>query len=190
MVIKQDDPNLKLKVLSVLRNGGIVIMRGDTIYGFFGIAPDTKEKILSIKKRNMKKGLIILIPEFGWVSRFAENDVPSSLKKYWPGPLTIILKGIQEKTVAMRLPRDDFLVELMLDLGKPLYSTSVNISGEREINKISEIIEKFGNTVELIVDSGDSDTAIASTIVDLTDKNNPVIVRQGEVKVDERDLRI
>ncbi len=185
MVLTDKSEELFETVVEVLLREKIVIMRGDTIYGFFGIAPETKEKIESLKKRKEGKNFLMVIPDVSWVNRFSNDRIPDELLSYWPGPLTVIMKARENlwgsPTVALRVPDDSFLQQVLRRIDKPLYSTSVNISGERELNGIEEIIKKFGNRVELIVDSGDAHLQKPSTIVDITGKKI-VVVREGAIK--------
>ncbi len=185
MVLKDKSDKLFETVVDVLSKRGIVIMRGDTIYGFFGIAPETKGRIQKLKRREEGKEFLMLVPDASWVKRFSDNKIPESLLAHWPGPLTIIMNvragAWNSDTVALRVPDDEFLRQVLFKIDRPLYSTSVNISGDREINSIGKIVEKFGESVELIVDSGDAIYRKPSTIVDIT-SGELVIVREGAIE--------
>ncbi len=191
MILTDRSNGLFETVVDVLARGEIVIMRGDTIYGFFGIAPDTRAKIQKLKNREAGKDFLILIPDASWVERFSNDEIPDKLRSYWPGPLTVIMNAKKNvwtsDTVALRVPDDIFLQEVLLKIDKPLYSTSVNISGEAEINRIDEIIKRFGDRVELIVNSGDAVSRKPSTIVDIT-SGSITIVREGAIKSSDLDI--
>jgi L-threonylcarbamoyladenylate synthase len=182
MVIKDTDPLLLRTISAALLEQKIVIMKCDTIYGIVGIAPETKEKIGSLKKRDPAKRFIMLIPDADWATRLSDQMIPAGFTGLWPGPLTLIVNGKSSETIAIRVPDDRLLAEILKRVGKPLFSTSVNLSNEKSLNNIEEIINGFGDTVDYIVDSGAIPDAIPSTIVDLTGIPYK-IVRQGRMKI-------
>jgi L-threonylcarbamoyladenylate synthase len=171
----------------------------DTIYGFVGLAPDTEPLLRRIKGRE-ERSFLQLIASPSWLPSFTEQELPPSLKPFWPGPLTIIFRSRASTgdpatapssdlrdaavpsppTVALRVPEDPLLVKLMSELGRPLFSTSVNRSGEPSMWRIEEIIERFEEQVSLIVDAGDRSEGVPSTIVDVTNKPFRVL-RPGAV---------
>ncbi len=182
MVIKDTDPGAMKSVINVLKNDDIIIMKCDTIYGITGVAPDTKDKIQDIKKRDLSKQLIMLIHDPGWVRMLSTQTIPAGFMKLWPGPLTLILAGKSADTVALRIPADPFMMKIIKKVGKPLFSTSVNLSNETPLNRIEDIVKAFGSRVGLILDSGNVDEPIPSTIVDLTVRPYE-IVRQGRLEI-------
>ncbi|MBO7516421.1 MAG: Sua5/YciO/YrdC/YwlC family protein, partial [Spirochaetia bacterium] len=106
----------------------------------------------------------------------------SKLLSYWPGPLTLILKGINSPTEGIRVPDNRFIQELLEKVGEPVISTSVNYSGEQPMTSIEEIIKEFEDKVDLIVDAGVLPKSLPSTIIDLSD-GTLNLVRQGQLKV-------
>jgi L-threonylcarbamoyladenylate synthase len=182
MVIKNNSSSLISSICRILTNKGVIIIKCDTIYGIVGIAPDTEEKIKNIKKREKDKQFLMLIAEHSWIRRFSDQVIPQSISCFWPGPLTLILKRKKTGTIALRFPDDPFLVSIMKNIGKPLFSTSVNYSDEAPLDQIEKIIELFEKSVDLIVDSGDSAGSLPSTIVDLTEKPYKIL-RQGVLRI-------
>jgi len=169
MVVKKDDPKLLSLLVKILEDNGIGILPCDTIYGIVGVAPATESKIRKVKARREKKPFLILIPTDDWVKNFTEQNIPRELAPYWPGPLTLIFKHIHgQGKVALRVPEDDFLIRLLFALRQPLYSTSVNISGQDFLCRIEDIKRLFSHKVNIIVDAGDLTTMGPSTIVDVT----------------------
>ena len=169
MKLETDDPNLPEQLTEVLNAGGVVIMPCDTIYGFVGIAPDTEDKIRKLKGRQAKS-FLLLIPDIGWLPRYTDSVLPPELKEYWPGALTLIFPARETGTVALRVPDDPLLLALMRRLDKPLYSTSVNTSGQPALWRIAEIAAAFEQRVALVVAAGDRPDGVPSTILDLTVK--------------------
>ncbi len=189
LVVSKDSEDVFGMLVTVLERGDIVIMQGDTIYGFWGIAPDAGKKIAELKNRPDDKEFLMVIPDESWVSRFSDTVLPEELTKYWPGALTVIMKakkGISETksdTVALRVPDDLLIREVLYELDKPLYSTSVNISGSKELNDIYSIMDAFGKKVDLVVISEDAPEALPSTIVDIT-SGDIIVVREGSLKIE------
>ena len=183
MLIKKEDKSSVGNIVEALGRQEICILPCDTIYGLCGLAPATNEKITNIKGREEDKPLIILANEKIANSIF-KNSVPPEIKKYWPGPLTVI--GMTEENVsqAVRVPDDEFLLNIINGLGYPIYSTSVNRSGKPFMNDIKKIIEEFKNEVSIICDAGKLHNGKPSTIIDICSRPFKLI-RQGECLLPE-----
>lgn len=165
-------------IIQALADNEVIIMPCDTIYGFVGAAPQTHSRIADLKKRKEKR-FLQLIPNSD-ISSFSPDVLPQKLKDFWPAPLTLIVHDFLGDTVALRYPNDPLLRRVLTAIGRPLYSTSVNISGEPPLNSVAEIVEAFGDSVSLIVDGGSLEAKAPSTVVDLT-QNPPEMVREGAV---------
>ncbi len=192
MVINEADPRIIYKLADILDKNGVVILKCDTIYGIIGILNKTDIRIAEIKQRNPEKPFVCLIPHAEWVSRYAAINIPEKLKKYWPGPLTLIFPAkpgvIHHDTIALRVPQDKFLIKLLKITGKPLISTSVNKESEAPLCRIDDIIEKSEDKVDLIVNNGNlSRSNLASTLLSLCKKPYKVL-RQGELVIPDEDL--
>jgi len=109
-------------------------------------------------------------------------------QKFWPGPLTLILKTLPgaplaaeySKTVGLRIPDHYFLLSWLKIFGAPLAQTSANLSGQPPVKNAVEAIARFGETVDFIFTDGDS-FGESSTVVDLSGQT-PVILRQSALK--------
>jgi len=178
-----DDPKLLETLVDVLNSNGVVVMPCDTIYGLVGIAPETEDKIRSLKGRQ-EKSFLRLIPDLRWLPRFTASVLPEELKAYWPGALTVIFPAGegQTGTVAIRIPDDALLLRVMERLGKPLYSTSVNSGGQPALWRIQEIVSAFEASVDLVVAAGDRPAGIPSTIIDITSRPYRLL-RRGAVDI-------
>ena len=182
MVIKFGNPDLLKIVSQTLLNNGVAILPSDTLYGFSCIQGIGEHRIEKIKGRGegkhflklaLKEQLPMLTPELP----------DSKLLSYWPGPLTLILKGIKNPTEGIRVPDNQFIQELLATVAQPIISTSVNCSGQSPMTSIEEIIKEFEDKVDLIVDAGVLPKSLPSTIIDLSD-GTPHLVRQGQLKVE------
>ncbi len=183
MKLEIDDPKLLETLVDVLDSNGVVVMPCDTIYGLVGVAPGTEDKIRSLKGRQ-EKSFLRLIPDLRWLPRFTDSVLPEKLKAYWPGALTVIFPTGQKHagTVALRIPDDALLLRVMERLGKPLFSTSVNSSGQPALWRIREIMSAFEARVDLIVAAGDRPEGIPSTIIDITGRPYRLL-RRGAVEI-------
>ena len=173
-------PNTLNQAASLLRRGRAVIAPCDTIYGFLGAVPEADQTIRDIKGRGETKPFLQLIRS-EWIDELTPTVIDDRLRTLWPGPLTLIVENFQGSTTAFRVPQDDFLLELLGKVGRPLYSTSVNRSGEAPMHRLGDIIDVFTDQVELIIDGGDI-AGEPSTILDITVTPWKVL-RQGGCRV-------
>ncbi|RPJ06331.1 MAG: Sua5/YciO/YrdC/YwlC family protein [Spirochaetaceae bacterium] len=183
MIYSFDHPDLQNILVSGLEQGQTGILPCDTIYGLVGIAPDTENRLTLIKHRDQTKQFLMLIPDPAVIREYSDIPLPKELAKFWPGPLTILfpLKG-RQGSIGFRIPSDLFLLSMLEKLKKPLYSTSVNISGKEHLWKIKDIILEFEDKTDFIVDRGDMRNTLPSTIIDIG--TTPwKLVRQGAIIV-------
>ena len=177
-----------IKVLSnSLLNGDICIIPTDTVYGVVAIDNFKKsvKRIYDIKRRPEGKHFIRLIGSLSSVADYTKQEIPDSLKKYWPGPLTIIFQGIAGGAVALRYPDDIFLSLLFQAIEyRVLVAPSANISGQDIIYSCDELIETFDGEVSTIVCLKNGlQGKRASTIVDISGERWKIL-RQGAVHID------
>lgn len=187
MVVPADDPRAFDLLRDCLAGGGVAIVACDTIYGLVGVVPGTGDRIRGIKGRGDDKMFLQLVPGAEWVESLAAAAVPPALGRYWPGPLTLILPAKSGGTVALRVPDSPFLRRLIEAVGRPIYSTSVNTTGQQPLWRIAEIVDEFATLVDLVLDAGDLPGASPSTIVDATAVPARV-VRQGVLAIPAADL--
>ena len=188
------------ELASIFKKGGVAIVPTDTVYGFSGIVDDSSEnqmltddRIRQIKGRSETKPLIQLIAKPEDIRLFTDDIIPESLLSKWPGALTIIVHikddsplaatSIPEsRTVAFRCPGDEWLRKIIEQCEAPVFSTSVNRSGQPVLDTINAINEEFSSEASLIVDDGDKKGALPSTLVSI-ENGNVRVLRQGSVKV-------
>ena len=188
MILHKSDEKAASLCIDLLKRGKIVILPTDTVYGFSGIVESgekifrTEEKIRAIKGREEQKPFIRLIAHPDEIRRYAKDAVPDSLLAKWPGALTIIVNDGTGGTAAYRCPGDAWLRNIISGCGSPIYSTSVNKSGNPVLEKIGDIAETFESAVDLIISAGDTTGALPSTIVDISGSTLRVL-RQGAVRV-------
>lgn len=165
------------KALEILRSGGIILYPTDTVWGIGCDAtdPEAVAKIFAIKKREDSKSLVLLASDMDMICRYVKEipEMAVQLVEVNDKPMTIIYPDAiagdqgnmkadrrclafntvaQDGTVGIRIPMMDFCRQLVAKLGRPLVSTSANISGEPTPKKFSEISETIRSAVDLIVD--------------------------------------
>ena len=201
MILNKSDPTSIQTTADILKKGGIVIIPTDTVYGFSGIVDladsstrfETDSKIRAIKGRAESKPLIQLIEKPEDIRLYTDDEIPAGLLSKWPGALTIIVHikenspladtAIPEsRTVAFRCPGDEWLRKIIAECGAPIFSTSVNRSGQPVLDTTGAITKEFSNEVNLIIDDGDKKGALPSTLVAI--ENGQVkVLRQGSIKI-------
>lgn len=185
----------QLKIISkVLQEEGIVAYPTDTFYGLGASCFSNKaiQRIYCLKKRKPTKPLSALISDMEMVQNIV-RDVPplfwNITKKFWPGPLTLILKASSKlpedllgpgDTIGIRQPALSWLRKLVKKVSFPITATSANISGEIEVASPEKVIDLFFGKVELIVNGGKTTEILPSTVMDLTSRK-PEILREGAV---------
>lgn len=171
-------------------------MPSDTIYGLSARALDQAavEKIHKLKKRDVGKPFIVLISnveQLGDLQIAVKNQ--ALIDKYWPGALTIILDAPEVpawlrlglETLAVRLPDDKFLRELLERVG-PIISTSANESGRPEVKDVKQARKVFGECLDFYVDAGPIINSLPSTII-RPEAGEIKILRQGAVKINQKE---
>lgn len=186
------------EIVKQLKDGRVIACPSETCYGLTcdSSNPNTVEKIFKIKNRPFKKTVIVVVSSLAMAKEYARfNPLAIKLaKKYWPGPLTMVLparekflklKGIDRKrTVAIRYTSDKLLVELSRKLKGPVVSTSANLMDEPNIYSGKKIIETYKDRrhqPSLVVDAGRIKKVKPSTLI-LVHDNDFEILRKGPVK--------
>ena len=197
MIINKSDDDSAEKTAAVLKNGGVVIIPTDTVYGFSGIVDlkssntdfQTDVEIRAIKGRAETKPLIQLIAKPEDFRKYSDDNIPTKLLQKWPGALTIIVHlkkdcnlKTEQETVALRCPGDEWVRKVISLCDAPIFSTSVNRSGLPVLDSENEIIDEFSKEVDLIVKDGDKKNALPSTLVSI-DNGSVKILRQGSVQI-------
>ena len=187
------------EVVDTIRSGGVALIQVDTIFGLIcnGLNNKAIRKIENIKQRNK--------PSFGFFVR--DIDVATKYAKMselqkkcfqtvFPGYFTLILPAsklavstLQErtlgnvgdkKTIGLRIPKNDFCLNLLKHFDTPLVATSANISGQKTAKSFKEIDQKIVSSVDIIYhDENTKIAGLSSTIIDIVSTNHCKIIRQG-----------
>ncbi len=188
-ILPKSDPASVETAAKIMKDGGVVIIPTDTVYGFSGIVGNhSDDRIRAIKGRAETKPLIQLIACPEDLEKYTDDKIPPALLEKWPGALTIIVntkKGGADSagtTVAFRCPGDQWLRKVINLCDCPIYSTSVNRSGQPVLDTQNSIISEFQKEVDLIITDGDKKGALPSTLVSIADGDVKVL-RQGAVEL-------
>ena len=182
-------------VVDSFKRGKVVILPTDTVYGLSALASDQKavRKIYALKRRESKKPLVILMKSFCMLREYCNLSRKQYLylKEGLKGerPLTVILKNKDGKLkhlanekggLAVRIPRrSDFLIKLLKKINQPIVSTSLNISGQKEIENLENIEKIFDlKDDDLILDGGELKNEKTSRIEDISDMKNIKVIRE------------
>ena len=194
MKVNCHDEGIK-KADEIIENGGVVIFPTDTVYGI-GCNPydaNAVKKIYEIKSRDKIKSLPVLASSIQIVKQISIIDefTEKIIKKYWPGPLTLILKlkdknlkkslNLEDK-IAVRIPNSECTLKL-LNKCNLLVGTSANISGDSSFTNPQECMKNVKN-YDVFVDGGTITSKGESTIIEI--ENEKIhIIREGALKKED-----
>ena len=200
--IYNENPNEKKidEVVKCLQNGGIIIYPTDTVYGLGcdinnKIALERIAKIKGVKLKDANFSFMCLdLRDLSKYAKQINNRTFKLLKRIFPGPFTIILKGTnkipkifsnKKKTVGIRIPKNNIVREIVKKFGNPIVSTSIlDEDAIIEYSTDPELIhEKYKDLVDIVIDGGYG-MNIASTVIDCTDDNDYRIIREGKGNID------
>ncbi len=192
---KQNIDTVELQnVSNLIKNGDIIVFPTETVYGIGANALDTEavRKIFLAKGRPSDNPLIVHVADKKEIEQIAVIQTAVEQKlidTFMPGPITIILKkktiipdivsaGLD--TVGIRMPSNEIAQKIIKTSQVPIAAPSANISGRPSGTKISDIREELEERVSVIVDGGDSNIGLESTVVKVID-DVPVILRPGKI---------
>ena len=176
----------------ILQKGGLVAFPTETVYGLGGDAmhPEASAKIYAAKGRPSDNPLIVHIADMDALEDIAQSVPEAAVKladHFWPGPLTMIFEKTNAvplettgglTSVAVRYPSNKVANALILAGGGFIAAPSANTSGRPSPTKAEHVIEDLGDKIDCIIDGGDAEIGLESTIVDFTEEI-PTILRPG-----------
>jgi L-threonylcarbamoyladenylate synthase len=198
-VIKTANSQTIAEAAVILKNGGLVGMPTETVYGLAANALDgtAVAKIFEAKGRPSFNPLIIHLADAEAAEAIVEfNDYARAIAAaFWPGPITMILPrkadcGVSElagaglPTLAVRVPNHPVALELLRACGVPLAAPSANKSGSLSPTTPMHVAESLGNAVDLILAAGACKVGLESTVLDLS-AEVPVVLRPGAITAEE-----
>jgi L-threonylcarbamoyladenylate synthase len=169
----------------LIRGGGVVAFPTDTVYGLGAAADDevARRRIYRIKGRPVGLPLILMVAAEsqleGWVH--LDSRAEALVRRWWPGPLTLILHAKGGGTLGVRIPQHEVALELLRAAG-PLMTTSANLHGKDPALSAAEAGVLSG--VAAVLDGGVAPGGTASTVLDLTGPE-PHVLREGAIAAPE-----
>ncbi len=209
-IVPPTDENIRLAA-KILKQGGLVALPTETVYGLAGNAfdPDALAKIFLTKERpNFDPLIVHIAPELNSLaglmreqliyphdlSDVAVRRIDLLIRRFWPGPLTLVLpKGelvpdlatSGMETVAVRSPKHPVARALIKELGLGVCAPSANRFGRISPTSAADVMDELGDRIDLILDGGPCEIGLESTILRITDDGVPVLLRPGIISRQE-----
>lgn len=185
-------------VEKALKNGELIVFPTETVYGIGADALNgiAAKKIYEAKGRPSDNPLIVHVSDFEMLEKCVLNisDIERKLiNAFMPGPFTLIVEKnsivpnevtANLNTVAIRMPSNKIANTIIKEFGKPIAAPSANISGKPSGTKIEDIKEELGEKVFALIDGGDTDIGLESTVAKVIN-GVPVILRPGAVTAED-----
>ncbi len=197
LIVEIDQSPETLK--EVFRRGGIIAYPTETFYGL-GVDPfstDALERLFKLKGRPGGKPVLVVIRDVAELNGLVAEIPPHArtlMERHWPGPLTIVFRARKKLPalltgntgkIGVRLSSSPLTRRLLEILSSPLTSTSANPSGREPARDHTEVLQYFGDGVDVIIKTAERLKARQpSTVVDVT-AERPVVIREGAVKIEE-----
>ena len=200
-----EETELYLKIaVDYIIEGKLIAFPTNSVYGIGGSPLNLNliERIFNIKYRDRSKGLLLLVSDIDEASKIAEfSDTAKRLaKEFWPGQLTLILKRKEPNiiplevsafrdTIGIRVPENIYLLELLKILKEKghfggIIGTSANFSGEPPATEGSMVAKNFLGAIDYIIDAGESESKVPTTIVDCTSEEIKLL-REGIISEED-----
>lgn len=185
--------------LFALKGGHAVVFPTDTVFGL-GVSvkhADAPDALYEIKQRDERKPVAWLVSSVDDLERYGKAVPPFAYalaRTFWPGPLTIIVKASDEVpaafrsaegTIGLRMPANPTAHGLIEKLGCPIATTSANLSGQRTATSFDDIDEAVLKQVAAAINDNEEKSGIASTIVNCSSGEHPVLTREGAITIND-----
>lgn len=168
-----------------LREGKLVAFPTETVYGL-GVSlnhPEAVERLYRVKGRPPEKELTLAIADPSMLQKYGISLSPLAkrlVERFWPGPLTLILKNGKGEKIGVRMPGHPVAKEVIQEARVPIGLPSANPSGKNPPRSAEEVIAYFDGAIDLIVDGGKTALGVSSTVVDLSE-GKAAILREGAI---------
>ena len=173
----------------ILKGGGLVAFPTETVYGLGANMLDKKaiERVYRIKNRPKNKPLTIHIADIDMVKEMVgkmPKNAERLVAKFWPGPLTLILKDKNGRKMGFRMPDNRIAFLLLKEAAVPVVAPSANISGRRPPTSAKEVLRDLDGKMDMVLDGGRTKIGVESTVVDLSGRRFKVL-REGAISEEE-----
>ena len=182
----------------ILKNGGVVAIPTETVYGLAASAYDENaiKSVFTAKGRPQDNPLIVHISDMEMLSEIALDIPKTAIKcaeRFWPGPLTMVLKKSDKindsvsaglKTVAVRMPCEKTAHSVISESRLPLAAPSANVSGKPSPTTANHVINDLDGKIDAVIMGEDSTVGVESTVITLVGEH-PVLLRPGAVTLEQ-----
>ena len=182
------------KACDLIKNGDVVAVPTETVYGLAADCknPEAIKKIFEAKGRPMDNPLIVHISNLNQLNGIVQDfnkDAETLSKKFWPGPLTIIMpkgEAVCNETcagldsVGVRMPANKIAHEIIEKSNTPFAAPSANRSGKPSPTSAEDVFQDMCGRIPLIIDGGQCSAGVESTVISVLEKT-PVILRPGVI---------
>jgi L-threonylcarbamoyladenylate synthase len=180
----------------VIDSGGVVCFPTDTVYGFAAsiYCQEAIRRLQAIKARSWQHPFVIIASDVDIVAELVAAIRPEHqrlMDAHWPGPLTIVFEASalvprylvgEDRTVALRIPRDTLAQSLLRACGMPLAAPSANLRGHLPALCPQDVLRDFEGKIDLLLDGGQIECALPSTIV-AVGRRSLKVLRPGRISV-------
>jgi tRNA threonylcarbamoyl adenosine modification protein (Sua5/YciO/YrdC/YwlC family) len=180
------DAALLEKPAAVLRAGGLVAFPTETVYGIGAnpAMPGAVDRLLQVRGSPAEKHLTLHIADIHDVEKHVAGPVPPIarrlMKRFWPGPLTLVLPTPDGRGIGLRLPANRIAVDLIARAGVPVVVPSANRTGEPPAGNAADVLKVFDGQIEWVVDGGPTRFGKASTVVRIQGRTCEIL-REGTI---------
>jgi len=193
-LIPTTSPEYSSRAAAVIGAGGIAAIPTETSYGL-AVDPfntDALRRLFAIKQRPLAKPVLVLVDSMKSLARMTPEIPPvyqSLIKQYWPGPVTLIFAAREELphlltagtgTVGARMSSNPVAAEICRCAGGCITATSANISGSVSARSTADIVDYFGDQIDIIVDGGELEESPGSSIF-ANDRDALFCIREGVI---------
>ncbi|MEM2282840.1 MAG: L-threonylcarbamoyladenylate synthase [Candidatus Hadarchaeales archaeon] len=207
LVLKVDPQRPRAELIrqaaGLLREGGLVAFPTETVYGLGANAllERAVRRVFEVKGRPTTNPLTVHIADKDTFYSLVKSSPPLAerlIERFWPGPLTLLVPKSQLvpdavtaglPTVGMRMPSHPVSIMLITEAGVPLVAPSANLYGRPSPTSAAHVLEDLGGKIDAVIDGGEVEYGIESTILDLT-SDPPTLLRPGPVTVEELEAVI
>lgn len=195
---REPNPGDIEKVVDYLKNGEVIAYPTETIYGLGADVLNKKavKRIFDLKARDYGLPISILVADLDMMREYVDHvpdEIIPLLRRFWPGPLTMLFpaspsfpKGLITNTgkVGIRISSNPIASAIVRKFGKPITTTSANLSDFPGSLNVKHIKKYFGEKIPCIVDGGECEPSRGSTVIDVSAETMRII-REGVVPADE-----
>jgi len=185
-VLKVNSKNISLAA-EILRNGGLVAFPTETVYGLAANLSDGRAmaRLCRVKARPKDKPFTVHISDPKVIRKMGcsiTKEARALMNRFWPGPLTVILKARDGGKIGFRMPDNRTALDLISEAGFPIAAPSANISGGRPPTTAKDVLKELDGKIDLVLDAGPAAIGVESTVIDMTVRPFRII-REGAISL-------